>query len=134
MIETFIKQCFLFYLSTNLYYYWLDKIYLSQALNEFVSNITGIEQTNAIKNTDLMSDFTLIPSDIRSGCISLSYTNPTDVREVMNNKKLIRLLAMISSQHMPWKSQPKSYAVLLAHYLISFSTQAKFLKCGKKVK
>ena len=125
MIETFIKQCFLFYLSTNLNYYWLDKIYLSQALNEFVSNITGFEQTNAIKNTDLMSDFTHIPSDIRSRCISLSYTNPTEVREVMNKKKLIRLLAMISSQHTPWKSQPKSYAVLLAHHLISFLTQVK---------
>ena len=44
----------------------------------FFSNITGTEQTNVIKNTDLMSNFTHIPSDRRSGCISLSYTNSTE--------------------------------------------------------
>ena len=32
------------------------------------------------------------------------------------------------------KSQLKSYADFLAQDLISSSTQAKFLKCGKKVK
>ena len=50
-------------------------------MNFLVGNITGTEQTNVIKNTDLMSNFTHIPSDIRSGCISLSYTNSTEVIE-----------------------------------------------------
>ena len=94
-----------------------------------------VEKSNVIKNTDLMSNFTHIPSDIRSGCISLSYTNSREgIEKSWAKWKFIRLSAMISSQHAPWKSQLKSYAVLLAHYLISFSRQAKFLKCGKKVK
>ena len=54
---------------------------MAETLNQFLSNITGTEQTNVIKNTDLMNNFTHIPSDIRSGCISLSYTNSTEVIE-----------------------------------------------------
>ena len=74
---------------------------VAETLSEFFSNITSTEQTNVIKNTDLMSDFMRIPSDTRSGCTSLSYTKPTEVREVMSKLKLIRLLAMISSQQVP---------------------------------
>ena len=54
-----------------------DQREVAETLNEFFSNITSTEQTNVIKNIDLMSDFMHIPSNIRSGCTSLSYTNPT---------------------------------------------------------
>lgn len=53
-----------------------DQREVVEALNLFFINITSMEQTIVIKGTDLMTDFTHIPSDIRSGCtLSLSYTN-----------------------------------------------------------
>ena len=61
---------------------------MAETLNEFFSKNISTEQTNVIKNTNLMSDFMHIPSDIRSGCTSLSYTKPTEVREVMSKMKI----------------------------------------------
>ena len=78
-----------------------DQREVAETLNEFFSKNTSTEQTNVIKNTDLMSDFMHIPSDIRSGCTSLRYNKPTEVREVISKMKIIRLLAMISSQQAP---------------------------------
>ena len=54
-----------------------DQREMAETLNEFFRTNTSKEQTNVIKNTDLMSDFMHIPSDTRSGCTSLSYTKPT---------------------------------------------------------
>ena len=61
---------------------------MAETLNEFFSKNTRTEQTNVIKNTDLMSNFMHIPSDIRSGCTSLSYTKPTEFREVISKTKI----------------------------------------------
>ena len=107
---------------------------MAETLNEFFSNITSTEQTNVIKNTDLMIDFMCIPSDTRSGCTSLSYTKPTEVREVMSKMKINKAVGHDLIPAGALKSQLKSYAVVLAQDLISSSAQAKFLKCGKKVK
>ena len=74
-----------------------DQREVAETLNEFFSKNISTEQT-LIKNTNLMSDFMHIPSDIRSGCTSLRYNKPTEVREVISKMKIIRLLAMISSQ------------------------------------
>ena len=111
-----------------------DQREVAETLNEFFSNITSTEQTNVIKNIDLMSDFMHIPSDIRSGCTSLSYTKPTEVREVISKMKIKKAVGHDLIPADALKSQLKSYAVFLAQDLISSSTQAKFLKCGKKVK
>ena len=78
-----------------------DQREVAETLNEFFSKNISTEQTNVIKNTNLMSDFMHIPSDIRSGCTSLCYNKPTEVREVISKMKIIRLLAMISSQQAP---------------------------------
>ena len=107
---------------------------MAETVNEVFSNITSTEQTNVIKNRDLMSDFMHIPSDIRSGCTSLSYTKPTEVREVISKMKINKAVGHDLIPAGALKSQLKSYAVVLAQDLISSSTQAKFLKCGKKVK
>ena len=107
---------------------------MAETVNEFFSNITSTEQTNVIKNTDLMSDFMHIPSDIRSGCTSLSYTKPTEVREVISKMKINKAVGHDLIPAGALKSQLKSYAVVLAQDLISSSTREKFLKCGKKVK
>ena len=77
-----------------------DQREVAETLNEFFSKNISTEQT-LIKNTNLMSDFMHIPSDIRSGCTSLRYNKPTEVREVISKMKIIRLLAMISSQQAP---------------------------------
>ena len=78
-----------------------DQREVAETLNEFFSKNISTEQTNVIKNTNLMSDFMHIPSDIRSGCTLLRYNKPTEVREVISKMKIIRLLAMISSQQAP---------------------------------
>ena len=111
-----------------------DQREVAETVNEFFSNITSTEQTNVIKNTDLMSNFMHIPSDIRSGCTSLSYTKPTEVREVITKMKINKAVGHDLIPAGALKSQLKSYAVVLAQDLISSSTQDKFLKCGKKVK
>ena len=107
---------------------------MAETVNEFFSNITSTEQTNVIKNTDLMIDFMCIPSDTRCVCTSLSYTKPTEVREVISKMKINQAVSHDLLLAGALKSQLKSYAVVLAQDLISSSTQAKFLKCGKKVK
>ena len=43
-----------------------DQREVAETLNEFFSKNTSTEQTNVIKNTDLMSDFMHIPSDINT--------------------------------------------------------------------
>ena len=111
-----------------------DQREVAETVNEVFSNITSTEQTNVIKNRDLMSDFMHIPSDIRSGCTSLTYTKPTEVREVITKMKINKAVGHDLIPTGALKSQLKSYAVVLAHDLISSSTQEKFLKCGKKVK
>ena len=111
-----------------------DQREVEETLNEFFSKNTRREQTNVIKNSDLVSDFMHIPSDIRSGCTSLSYTKPTEVREVISKMKIKKAVGHDLIPADALKSQLKSYAVFLAQGLISSSTQAKFLKCGKKVK
>ena len=77
-----------------------DQREVAETLNEFFSKNISTEQT-VIKNTNLMSDFMNLPSGIRSGCTSLRYNKPTEVREVISKMKIIRLLAMISSQQAP---------------------------------
>ena len=111
-----------------------DQREVAETLNEFFSNITSTEQTNVIKNTDLMIDFMCIPSDTRCVCTSLSYTKPTEVREVISKMKINKAVGHDLIPAGALKSQLKSYAVVLAQDLISSSTQAKVLKCGKKVK
>ena len=64
-----------------------DQREVAETLNEFFSKNISTEQT-LIKNTNLMSDFMHIPSDIRSGCTSLSYTKPTEFREVISKTKI----------------------------------------------
>ena len=82
-----------------------------------------------------MSDFMHIPSDIRSGCTSLNtHTKPTEVREVISKMKINKAVGHDLIPAGAVKSQLKSYADFLKQDLISSSTQAKFLKCGKKVK
>ena len=110
-----------------------DQREVAETLNEFFSKNISTEQT-VIKNTNLMSDFMHIPSDIRSGCTSLSYTKPTEVREVTSKMKINKAVGHDLIPAGALKSRLKSYAVFLAQDLISSSTQAKFLKCGKKVK
>ena len=111
-----------------------DQREVAETVNEFFSNITSTEQTNVIKNTDLMIDFMCIPSDTRCVCTSLSYTKPTEVREVISKMKINKAVGHDLIPAGALKSQLKSYAVVLAQDLISSSTQDKFLKCGKKVK
>ena len=96
---------------------------MAETLNEFFSKNTRTEQTNVIKNTDLMSNFMHIPSDIRSGCTSLSYTKPTEVREVMSKMKINKAVGHDLIPAGALKSRLKSYAVFLAQDLISSSTQ-----------
>ena len=64
-----------------------DRREVAETLNEFFSKNISTEQT-LIKNINLMSDFMHIPSDIRSGCTSLSYTKPTEFREVISKTKI----------------------------------------------
>ena len=88
-----------------------DRREVAETLDEFFSNITSTEQTNVIKNTDLMSNFMRIPSDIRSGCTSLSYTKPTEVREVISKMKINKAVGHDLMPAGALKSQLKSYAV-----------------------
>ena len=111
-----------------------DQREVAETLNEFFSKNISTEQTNVIKNTNLMSDFMHIPSDIRSGCTSLRYTKPTEVREVISKMKINKAVGHDLIPAGALKSQLKSYADFLAQDLISSSTQAKFPKCGKMVK
>ena len=111
-----------------------DQREVEETLNDFFSNITSTEQTNVIKKTGLMIDFMRIPSDTRSGCTSLSYTKTTEVIEVIGKMKINKAVGHDLMPAGALKSQLKSYAVFFAQDLISSSTQAKFLKRGKKVK
>ena len=95
-----------------------DQREVAETLNEFFSKNTSTEQTNVIKNTDLMSDFMHIPSDIRSGCTSLSHTKPTEAREVMSKMKINEAVGHDLIPAGPLKSRLKSYAVFLAQDLI----------------
>ena len=111
-----------------------DQREVVETLNEFFSTNTSKEQTNVIKNTDLMSDFMHIPSDIRSGCTSLSYTKPTEVREAMSKMKINKAVGHDLIPPGALKSQLKSYAVFFSTGFNFILDTSKFLKCGKKVK
>ena len=105
-------------------------------MNFLVKTSAQNKLKNVIKNTNLMSDFMHIPSDIRRGCTSLRYNKPTEVREVIskNNNENNKAVGHDLIPAGALKSQLKSYADFLAQDLISSSTQAKFPKCGKMVK
>ena len=104
-----------------------DRREVVETLDEFFSNITSTEQTNVIKNTDLMIDFMCIPSDTRCVCTSLSYTKPTEVREVISKMKINKAVGHDLMPAGALKSQLKSYAVFFRTGFNSSSTQAKFL-------
>ena len=88
-----------------------DQREVAETLNEFFSKNISTEQT-VIKNTNLMSDFMHIPSDIRSGCTSLRYTKPTEVREVISKMKINKAVGHDLIPAGALKSQLKSYAVV----------------------
>ena len=50
--------------------------------NDFFSNIVGTDKT-----TERMKDFTHFPHDSASGQITLNYTSPNEVKEIMCNLK-----------------------------------------------
>ena len=88
-----------------------DQREVAETLNEFFSKNTSTEQTNVIKNSDLMSDSMHIPSGIRSGGTSLSYTKPTEVREVISKMKINKAVDHDLIPAGALKSHLKSYAV-----------------------
>ena len=98
-----------------------DQREVAETLNEFFSTNTSKEQ-----RTDLMSDFMHIPSDIRSGCTSLSYTKPTEVREVISKMKINKAVGHDLIPAGALKSQLKSYAVF-------FSTGFNFILDTSKI-
>ena len=55
---------------------------VAETLNDFFSNIVGTDKT-----TERMKDFTHFPHDSASGQITLNYTNPIEVKEIMCNMK-----------------------------------------------
>ena len=103
-----------------------DQREVAETLNEFFSKNTSTEQTNVIKNTALMRDFMHIPSDIRSGWTSLSYTKPTEVREVMSKMKINKTVGHDLILAGALKSWLKSYAVF-------FSTGFNFILDTSKI-
>ena len=56
-----------------------DQREMAETLNEFFRTNTSKEQTNVIKNTDLMSDFMHIPSDINIQILNTEERRLTNV-------------------------------------------------------
>ena len=104
-----------------------DQREVAETLNEFFSKNTSTEQTNVIKNSDLMSDFMHIPSDIRSGCTSLSYTKPTEVREVMSKMKINKA---VGHDLIPAARCPEESAEILRYF---FRTGFNFILETSKI-
>ena len=55
---------------------------VAKTLNDFFSNIVGTDET-----TERMKDFTHFPHDSACDQITLNYTNPIEVKEIMCNMK-----------------------------------------------
>ena len=55
---------------------------VAETLNDSFSNIVGTDKT-----TERMKDFTHFPFDSASGQITLNYTNPIEIKEIMCNMK-----------------------------------------------
>ena len=86
---------------------------VAEILNDFFSNIVGTDKT-----TERMKDFTHFPHDSASGQITLNYTNPVEVKEIMSNMKTNKA---IGHDLIPTRAVKDSAEVLCEPYCTLFN-------------
>ena len=102
---------------------------VAETLNDFFSNIVGTEKT-----TERMKDFTHFPHDSASGQITLNYTNPIEIKEIMCNMKTNKA---IGHDLIPAREVKDSAEVLCEPYCTLFNyilDAGKSLNSGKRAK